>query len=155
VNSSVFKDKEIVWFYAIILSLASLAPLLSLLNKEWGACALSVGIILGFLYFGWPLSAEITKENDILFKNHLRRVLVTPETLKSVKVIGAHDYRAHITFRNRNGIPVGYRCRQYERAPELAQAFLKIIDRTPKTTASSEAIKLLQRVANKKTKPDF
>jgi hypothetical protein len=148
-----FKDEEIKWFYVIEIGIFSFVFLLAVVQQMWFISAGFLLIILGFLYLSWPLSAEITAKNYIIFKYPIRKVEITPTSLFSVKAGGVHDYRAHIILRNRGGLPVGYRCRKYENAPILAQALLDLIEKTPNAKVTDDALKLLKQVAKGNRKP--
>lgn len=148
----VYKDKEVVWLYAIVGIPSAVVVLLAIIQGEWIAVGLTVLAVLSFAYLGWPIWALIDGDT-LLLKTPLRRVLISPQKLLSVKVVGARDYRAHLSFRTKMNIPVGYRCRQYESAPELAQKVLNIIEKAPQAKVSPDALKLLRKVAKGSTKP--
>jgi hypothetical protein len=152
-SMSVFKDKEIVPFYWIVLSPGVFLVLCTLLQREWGVSAYMGILVLGFMYLGWPLSAEVNKDGNVLFKGIVRRVHVTPESLVYVKGIGVHDYRAHIAFRVKGDIPLAYRCRKYENRAVLAQAMLGVIEKSTNAKVTDDALKLLHQTAKGSKKP--
>jgi hypothetical protein len=151
-SARIFKDKGIIPFYWMTLGPGVLALILQIVVHEWGVAAMAAMIVLGFMYFGWPLSAELKEGGGILFKGMIRRVYVTPQSLAHMKVVGAHDFRAHITFRVKGDIPLGYRCRKYENRAILAQAMLDIIEKSPNARVTKGAIKLLRQTAKVTTK---
>jgi hypothetical protein len=151
----VFQDKEIRWFYGIELGLPSLVALLVLIQGEWRVIGALFVTIVGFMYLGWPLSAEITRKGTIIFHGLLRHVEMDSKYLASVKASGPHDYRAHIVLRNRRQLPIGYRCRKYENAPELAQAILVLIEKAPDAKVTDDALKLLRQTAQGSRKPQL
>ena len=104
------------------------------------------------MYIGWPLSANVCN-GIVSFKSPLRKVSVSLENIITVKVVGARDYRTHISIRTKMNLPIGYRYRQYERAPELAKAVLAIVEKAPQAKVNPDALKLLKQVAEGKVKP--
>ncbi len=153
IHNRIFRDKEIVSFYWIEVGLLGFVLILGLVKGELSMNLIIMLFILGFLYFGWPLTCELTSDGNVIFKNPLRRTAVTPKSIATVKAKGVHDYRAHITIRNKGGIPIGYRCRKYENAPILAQAVLELIEKASNARVTKDALKLLQRTAKGKTRP--
>jgi hypothetical protein len=152
-SSTIYKDKEIVWFYYIVLGLLGITFLLVVTDRAWLLSLIIVVFILGFAYFGWPLSAQIVDQDKVVFKGLLKKTIVTPESIASVGIVGAHDYRAQLRLRNHHDVQIGYRCRQYDRSSELARVILDIIEQAPKAKINPEAKKLLQQVAKGRNKP--
>lgn len=152
-HERVFKDKEIVWFYGIVLGLLALTFVLVVTDREWLISLLPVISMIGVSYFGWPLKARIIDSRTVVFIGLLRTIKVTSKSIASVGIVGAYDYRAQLRLRNRHDVQIGYRCRHYDHAPELAQALLNIIKKAPNAKVDSDAIKLLQQVASGKTTP--
>lgn len=140
-------------FYWFTLGPCVFALLLVLADQEWGISLFMALIVLGFMYLGWPLAAEVKEDGTILFRGIIRRVHVTPESLASVKGAGVYDFRAHIVFRVKGGIPLGYRCRKYENRAVLAQAMLDVIEKSPDVKVTKDALKLLRQTAKGNTKP--
>ena len=111
VHNRIFRDKEIVSFYWIEVGLLGFVLILGLVKGELPMNLIIMLFIFGFLYFGWPLTAELTSDGNVIFKNPLRRTTVTPNSIATVKAKGVHDYRANITILNKKSLPLGYRCR--------------------------------------------
>ena len=141
-----FRDDEIKLFYWFVVGMPVLVTLLIAFEREWALTVIAGVIIFGFLALGWPLSAEIV-ENSIVFKGPIRRVRISPASLTRVKGVGVRDFSAHIILRNKGEFPVGYRCRKYDHASELAQAVLDLIAKAPQAKVDPDAIKLLQQTA--------
>jgi hypothetical protein len=152
-DNQVFQDKEIRWFYGIIIGLHIFVLVLELTDREWALSFVVLLLIFCFLFLGWPILASASNDGNIIFKGPMRRVAITPKTLISIKASGARDYRAHLVVRVRSGLPIGYRCRKYENAPELAQAMLDLIEKTPNAKVTDDALKLLKQVAKGNRKP--
>lgn len=74
-DNQTFRNREIALFYWIVAGLPTLVFLLSLAESEWRLGALILVIIVGFLFFGWPLTAEVTQAGNILFKGPIRRIM--------------------------------------------------------------------------------
>lgn len=153
VISRIYKDNEIVLFYAITVGMGLFALFLVAVQREWSLSGLISLIVLGFLYLGWPLTAEVTEDEKIVFKGPLRRTVITSNNLTRVKVIRAHDYGVHVSIRARGNIPIGYRCRKYTNAPELAHAVLHIIEISNSARVDDKALKLLNKIAKGKANP--
>ena len=143
----IFYDKEIRPFYWIVIGIPALSAVIWPLQGRWTEGLAPLLFALGFAVLGPPLSAEVMPDNEyILFKGPIRRSKVSAESLIRVKVIGAHDYRAHIVLRNKYGLPIMYRCRKYDNAPVLATAVLRLIENAPQAKVSTDALKLLDGV---------
>jgi hypothetical protein len=152
-DTRVFRDKEIVWFYWIVTGGVGLTLLLMLTGQEWLYSILVGSILLAFLYLSWPLSAEVTDQGYLIFRYPIRKETITPTSLARVKAIGGRDYRAHIGLRNKWGLPIGYRCRKYTDHAQLAQAVLDLIAKAPHVKVTEDALKLLKQTAKGSTKP--
>lgn len=148
----VFKDKEIVWFYGIVMGILGFTFILVFTDHEVVLSLVPLIFIIGFAYFGWPIKVAVN-DNVIVFKGLLRRVKLTPDSIVSVRIVGAYDYRAHIVLRNKHELPIGYRCRQYTDASALASAVLAVVDKSPKAKVQPDARKLLQQIVKGVVKP--
>ena len=148
-----YKDKEILWFYWIVAGLPLIIGAIGLLQKEWLPSGLVLAGSFAVLLLGWPLSATVISKNKVVFKGPVRTAAITPETLVSVKVIGARDYRAHIVLRTKYGLPIGYRCRQFENSSLLAQSVLDVIGNSTTVKITPDALRLLQQTAKGSKKP--
>lgn len=152
-QSKILKDKEIIWFYRIVLGLLGLTFVLVATDKEWLLSLIPLLSALCFAYFGWPLQATIVSDKKVVFKGLLREITFTPESLASVGIVGAHDYRAQLRLRNKRDVQIGYRCRQYEHSSELAQVVLNIIEEASQARIDPDATKLLQQIVKGNKKP--
>ena len=152
-TNRIFYDTEIKWFYGIEVGVVGFVLLLSLIGSDRIYALIPLVVLLGFLYISWPLHATVEPDGAIIFKYPLRKVRFSSSTPFKVKAIGVHDYRAHIALRAKWGIPVGYRCRKYTNAPELAQAVLDLVDSSSSVKVTDDAMKLLRQVAKGSRRP--
>jgi hypothetical protein len=147
VNGRIYKDPEMPWFYGITVGMPAVFAALFIVIGQWEAAAVATVVTTGFAVFGWPLTAHVSREGEVLFRGLVRRTRLTPNTLRTMRAIGVHDYRAHLVLRRRFGLPIGYRCTKFTHADELAAAVLLIVEAAPNANVSDEAMSLLRRTA--------
>lgn len=146
-SGKTYKDKEMPLFYWTVAGIPGVVTLLAVSEHEWGLAMMLIGIALIFLICGWPLKAVVGEKYEVAFIGPIRRSKVTTRNLASIKAVGTHDYRAHIVIRTKYGLPIGYRCRKYSDAAELATVILKIAQKTPNANVSDDGQKLLMQMA--------
>jgi hypothetical protein len=142
----IHRDLEIRWFYAIVAGLPIGFGLLALAIGEWVGFLGMTCIGLLFLVAGWPLSATVTVDGDVVFAAPLRRVRIGVDNLSSVKLIGP-DHLPHLTLRRRWRLPVGYRFPNFTDASSLAAEIRRIIERSGARVKDDRVLQILEEVA--------
>jgi hypothetical protein len=151
-NGRTYIDKEILIFYWTVAGISAVVSLMAVSEHEWWLSLLMVTITFLFLACGWPLKAVVGEQGEVTFIGPIRRTMVSPNNLVKVKAVGANDYRAHIVLRTSHGLPIGYRCRKYLNAAELAATVLVLIEKSPNAKVTQDAMGLLRKTAKQNKK---